>query len=125
MKKQPVIAVIGAGALGVMFGQRMTQTLGPVSYTHLDVYKRQCLYSVLPANCRLTSVTVNIKFSFFPGRTAQSAADALNSVPPAAFPSCFAKALAKTQRAAVSPTGEIALNGAACAEGTSCEPCFM
>ena len=31
-----------------------------------DVYKRQCLYSVLPANCRLTSVTVNIKFSFFP-----------------------------------------------------------
>jgi len=29
MKKQPVIAVIGAGALGVMFGQRMTQTLGP------------------------------------------------------------------------------------------------
>ena len=55
MKKQPVIAVIGAGALGVMFGQRMTQTLGPqrvffaadaqraaryaapVSYTHLTL----------------------------------------------------------------------------------------
>ena len=48
MKKQPVIAVIGAGALGVMFGQRMTQTLGPQRVFFAADAQRAARYAAQP-----------------------------------------------------------------------------
>ena len=51
MKKQPVIAVIGAGALGVMFGQRMTQTLGPQRVFFAADAQRAARYAAQSFTC--------------------------------------------------------------------------
>ena len=57
MKKQPVIAVIGAGALGVMFGQRMTQTLGPQRVFFAADAQRAARYAAQSFTCNGAACT--------------------------------------------------------------------
>ena len=52
------IGVIGAGSWGTALAQLLAgngHNVGPVSYTHLDVYKRQILYSLRKSNARRNS----------------------------------------------------------------------
>ena len=60
MKEQPVIAVIGAGALGVMFGQRMTQTLGPQRVFFAADAQRAARYAAQSFTCNGAACTLPI-----------------------------------------------------------------
>ena len=76
MKKQPVIAVIGAGALGVMFGQRMTQTLGPQRVFFAADAQRAARYAAQSFTCNGAACT----FRFVTRQQAQPAALAVFAV---------------------------------------------
>lgn len=76
MKKQPVIAVIGAGALGVMFGQRMTQTLGPQRVFFAADAQRAARYAAQSFTCNGAACT----FRFVTPQQAQPAALAVFAV---------------------------------------------
>ena len=76
MKEQPVIAVIGAGALGVMFGQRMTQTLGPQRVFFAADAQRAARYAAQSFTCNGAACT----FRFVTRQQAQPAALAVLSL---------------------------------------------